>query len=120
MITLTLKEEDWRKAKQCWKKISIKVDHDKSIDEDTKFLENLIFSNNHSSTTPNAANTTVNVPSVTTISQLMDEIEDDVKSKDIKNNLNDNVQAFIRKPVCFCHAIAISIVFSFVYRVNNY
>ena len=91
MISLDIPNTDWQNAKQYWSEIkdylSSITESKNDLNPQIKFIERFVFGN------PNLTVTTdesINIPSVKSIDNLMDEIENDIKTsknieKDIKN-----------------------------------
>ena len=107
MIKLELSKETWETAQQYWQEIYATAN---SYEKLFKFLHESIFSNNQLNSENNDGGvyeiTTINVPSIDTMTTIMDQIENDNKLNDNNNdtfdnknnNLSTNQKLFIEKP----------------------
>ena len=112
MIILQISQKEWQNAKQCWKKILINfATKDADCTKEMELLDNSIFNDQLVTTKSNeidSDNVTTNVPSIGTMSTLLDQIDSDIKTQNDKNDtsndkddkISDDLREFIEKPVC--------------------
>ena len=106
-MAISLPRETWTQIQQCWTRISktlSKLD-EKSLDEDVKFMNNILVNDNNSIETE-----TTNISSNEFVT-LMNEIDRDT-NKNTSNEIDFDVEfdeyipknekKFISKPVCNC------------------
>ena len=107
MITLTVNGDDWSAAKDHW--IALKAQlTDKASVAKADFIDDVIFST--TSTTTATGNTEINVPSVSVMTELINEIDNETKMDVEESNTNthesrtkveldESVKKFICAPV---------------------
>ena len=112
MLSIQVSESNWSTAKKYWHDLGKHLndpDDRKKVD----FVNRIIFEsaslNGHNSQSSTTGAATTKIPSITTISEIMNEIDnelektekkiDDLQLQAVGTKMDEKIKAFIREPV---------------------
>lgn len=111
MISFQLSSKDWTVAKQYWSKLKTQIFTTGNNEKEVEFIDKIVFEGNPIQQNEEKVDielSLVNVPSITTVTELMDEIDNETKattketyiSNSINTEITPTIKQFISKPVC--------------------